>query len=43
VVNDANFQTPVAPGSYVAIFGANLSAYSDPPHHVLPLAIDAST
>ena len=30
VVNDANFQAPIAPGSYVAIFGTGLSGFSDP-------------
>src|SRR5205823_4108480 len=41
VVNDANFQSPIAPGSYVAVFGSGLSAYSDPATtSTLPLAID---
>jgi minor extracellular serine protease Vpr len=46
VVNDANFQSPVAPGSYVAIFGTGLS---DPGFvdstttATLPLEIDGVT
>ncbi len=41
VVNDANFQAPIAPGSYVAIFGTGLSLYSDPAVYLpLPLAVD---
>jgi uncharacterized protein (TIGR03437 family) len=41
VVNDANFQTPIAPGSYVAVFGSALSSFSDPAvYSPLPLSID---
>jgi uncharacterized protein (TIGR03437 family) len=41
VVNDANFQSPIAPGSYVAIFGTALSGYSDPATYTpLPLSVD---
>ena len=41
VVNDANFLAPIAPGSYVAIFGSGLSQYSDPAlTSPLPLSLD---
>ncbi|MCU1237217.1 MAG: peptidase and in, kexin, sedolisin, partial [Candidatus Solibacter sp.] len=41
IVNDANFQSPIAPGSYVAIFGTALSLYSDPATtSTLPMVID---
>ena len=41
MVNDANFQSPIAPGSYVAIFGTALSAYADSATtSPLPLSID---
>jgi uncharacterized protein (TIGR03437 family) len=41
VVNDGNFQTPIAPGSYVAVFGTALSAYTDSATTTtLPLSID---
>lgn len=41
VLNDANFQSPIAPGSYVAIFGTALSAYADSATtSPLPLSID---
>ena len=48
VVDAAAFKTPVAPGSYISIFGANLSEYSDPVTHALapnalPLNIDGVT
>ncbi len=41
IVNDANFQSPIAPGSYVAIFGSALSADAVPATTVpLPLSVD---
>jgi uncharacterized protein (TIGR03437 family) len=44
VVNDASFQSPVAPGSYVAIFGSNLSAFTDSTiYSILPLSLDGVT
>ena len=45
VVNAANFTAPVAPGSYVSIFGTNLSIVTDEnysPVH-LPLSMDEVT
>ena len=44
IVNDANFAAPIAPGSYVAIFGQNLSFYNDSTaHRILPLSLDGVT
>src|SRR5260370_39932284 len=43
IVNGASFEAgkPVAPGSYISIFGSNLSDFSDSaPTPILPLAID---
>lgn len=45
VVNAANFTAPVAPGSYVAIFGNSLSYTTDENYNALhlPLAMDQAT
>jgi uncharacterized protein (TIGR03437 family) len=44
VVNDASFQSPVAPGSYVAIFGSNLSGFTGSTvYPILPLSLDGVT
>jgi uncharacterized protein (TIGR03437 family) len=46
VVDAGAFKTPVAPGSYISIFGANLSEYTDQvtyAPYALPLAIDGVT
>ncbi len=45
VVNAANFTSPVAPGSYVAIFGNNLSSVTDENWNALhlPLSMDDVT
>jgi minor extracellular serine protease Vpr len=44
VVNDANFAAPIAPGSYVAIFGSNLSQFTDSTAFTtLPLSLDNLT
>ena len=45
VVNAANFTSPVAPGSYVAIFGNNLSYTTDENYNALhlPLSMDQVT
>jgi uncharacterized protein (TIGR03437 family) len=44
VVNGGSFQSPVAPGSYVTIFGANLSGFTDSnTHPILPLSLDGVT
>jgi uncharacterized protein (TIGR03437 family) len=41
VVNDATFAAPIAPGSYIAIFGSNLSYYTDSTiYTILPLSLD---
>jgi len=42
VVNAASFDSPVAPGSYISIFGSGLSDFTDYPipSSSLPLAID---
>jgi uncharacterized protein (TIGR03437 family) len=43
VVNAANNTAPIAPGSYVAIYGSNLSQYTDSNFHpILPLSLDAA-
>jgi uncharacterized protein (TIGR03437 family) len=42
VVNAANNTAPIAPGSYVAIYGSNLSEFTDQNFYpILPLALDA--
>jgi uncharacterized protein (TIGR03437 family) len=44
VVNDANFTAPIAPGSYVAIFGSGLSYFTDSTvYSTLPLSLDGVT
>jgi minor extracellular serine protease Vpr len=45
VVNAANFTAPVAPGSYVSIFGTNLSTVTDENYNPLhlPLSMDQVT
>jgi uncharacterized protein (TIGR03437 family) len=46
IVNGASFETgkPVAPGSYISIFGSNLSDFTDSATTtILPLAIDFAT
>jgi uncharacterized protein (TIGR03437 family) len=44
VVNDASFDSPIAPGSYVAIFGSNLGLFSDSTSYAtLPLSLDGLT
>ncbi len=45
VVNAANSSTPVAPGSYVSIYGSNLSTVTDQNYSAvrLPLAMDQVT
>jgi uncharacterized protein (TIGR03437 family) len=44
VVNDASFDSPIAPGSYIAIFGSNLSFFTDSTFHTtLPLSLDGVT
>jgi minor extracellular serine protease Vpr len=46
VVDAAAFKTPIAPGSYISIFGSNLSEYTDPvtlAPFALPLSIDGVT
>jgi minor extracellular serine protease Vpr len=44
VVDSAAFQSPIAPGSYAAIFGSALSDYTDSASTtILPLAIDGVT
>jgi uncharacterized protein (TIGR03437 family) len=42
VVNAANNTAPIAPGSYVAIYGSNLSLYTDSNYYpILPLSLDS--
>jgi uncharacterized protein (TIGR03437 family) len=48
VVDAAAFKTPIAPGSYISIFGANLSEYTDSvtsalAPYALPLTLDGVT
>ena len=46
VVDAGSFKTPIAPGSYISIFGNNLSEYTDQvtyAPYTLPLAIDGVT
>jgi len=46
VVDAGAFQTPVAPGSYISIFGTNLSEYTDQvtyAPYALPLSMDGVT
>jgi uncharacterized protein (TIGR03437 family) len=48
VVDAGSFKTPVAPGSYISIFGANLCEYTDPvtgalAPYALPLTLDGVT
>jgi uncharacterized protein (TIGR03437 family) len=45
-VDAGSFKSPIAPGSYVSIYGANLSDYTDPvtlAPNALPLALDSVT
>jgi uncharacterized protein (TIGR03437 family) len=42
VVNAANNTAPIAPGSYVAIYGSNLAQFTDQNYYpILPLSLDA--
>jgi uncharacterized protein (TIGR03437 family) len=42
VVNAANNTAPIAPGSYVAIYGSNLAAFTDFNYYrILPLSLDS--
>ena len=48
VVDAGSFKTPIAPGSYISIFGANLCEYTDPvtgalAPYALPLSLDGVT
>jgi minor extracellular serine protease Vpr len=46
VVDAGSFKSPIAPGSYVSIYGSNLSDYTDPvtlAPNALPLALDGVT
>ncbi|MEO8595699.1 MAG: S8 family serine peptidase [Candidatus Solibacter sp.] len=46
VLDGGSFTSPIAPGSYVSIFGSNLSDYSDEvtlAPHALPLSLDDVT
>jgi uncharacterized protein (TIGR03437 family) len=43
VVNAANNTAPIAPGSYVAIYGTDLSYYTEQNYHpILPLSLDGA-
>jgi uncharacterized protein (TIGR03437 family) len=48
VVDGGSFKTPIAPGSYISIFGTNLCEYTDPvtgalAPYALPLTLDGVT
>ena len=46
VVDAGSFKSPIAPGSYISIYGSNLSDYTDPvtlAPYALPLALDGVT